>query len=91
MPIFKPKEKPVLRWSRLVHLLLAATVTAYGGHLWGYQGSIWAGIASILGGLCWEISNRVTGKGKHPFADALDFWAFVIGATLASVGWILVN
>ena len=90
MPIFKPKNKPILRWGRVLHFLLAATITAYGGHLWGYSGSAWTGVAAIIGGLGWELSNRFVGKGWHPYADALDFWAFVAGALMAGVGWNLI-
>ncbi len=90
MPIFKPKNKPILRWSRILHFLLAATLTAYGGHLWNYSGSVWTGAGTIAGGLAWELSNRFVGKGWHPYADALDFWAFVAGALMAGVGWNLI-
>lgn len=89
MKIFKPKAGPVWRWSRFVHLLLAATVTAYGGHLWGYQGAVWMGVGMIVIGLGWEITNKLSGVGPHPYADALDFWAFVLGAALSGVGWTI--
>jgi len=89
MPIFKPKQKPFWQWSRVVHFLLALTATAYGGHLYGYSGSVWTGIAVIGTGLAWELSNRFLGKGYHPFADALDFWAFVAGALFGGVGWLV--
>lgn len=86
--IFKPKGKPIFRWSRVCHFLLAATVTAYGGHLWGGGGSVGAGVASVLGGLGWEVSNKYTG-GPHPFADAVDFYAFVAGAVVSGLGFNL--
>jgi len=78
-----------------VHFLIAMTVTGYGGHLGGYQGSIWVGIAVIGGGFLWELSNKYlpnTISGKlHPFADAVDFWAFVLGAVVAGIGWNIVK
>jgi len=76
-----------------VHFLIATTITGYGGYLGGYQGSIWTGLAVIAGGFLWELSNKVlpkfTGSTSHPFADAVDFWAFVSGAVVAGVGWIV--
>ena len=93
MPIFKPKKGRLLRWSRIVHFLIAMTATGYGGHLGGYQGSIWTGLAVIAGGLLWELSNKwfpkLTISKVHPYADAVDFWAFVSGAVVAGMGWII--
>lgn len=89
MTIFKPKSGPVIQWSRLVHLLLAATITGYGGHLGGYQGAVMAGFGAIALGFGWEVANRWMG-GVHPFGDAWDFWAFVIGATLTGIGFLAV-
>lgn len=85
--IFKPKGRPILRWSRVCHFLLAATVTAYGGHLWGYEGSALSGGGMILVGFGWELWNRFSGKGPHPYADYLDFLAFVAGAVVSGLGF----
>lgn len=93
MPVFKPKKGSLIKWSRIVHFLIAMTVTGYGGHLGGYQGSIWMGIAVIVGGFSWELLNKylpkITGSKLHPFGDAVDFWAFIAGAVTAGVGWIV--
>ena len=74
-----------------MHFLIAMTVTGYGGHLGGYKGSIWTGIAAIVGGFLWELSNKyipkLTRSKLHPFADAVDFWAFALGAVVAGIGW----
>jgi len=91
MPIFKPKKGPVFKWSRLLHFMLAALITAYGGHLWGYEGSVFAGIGSILMGFSWELYNKFKGRGSHPYGDALDFWSFVLGAVTAGIGWLILG
>lgn len=88
MPIFKPKSGPVLSLSRIVHCLLAATITAYGGHLWGYNGSALAAGGIIIAGFGWEVSNRYM-RGFHPFGDVIDFWAFVVGAGIGN-GLVLI-
>lgn len=88
MTIFKPKKGSIWQKSRVAHLLLAATLTWYGGHEWGYQGSILTGLGAILMGFGWEVSNRFT-KGVHPYGDALDFWAFVVGAALSGIYWVV--
>lgn len=75
----------------MLHFFLAATITAYGGHLWGDGGSVFAGLGSILTGFFWELYNKFSGKGPHPYADALDFWAFVLGATIAGLGWLILG
>jgi hypothetical protein len=89
-PIFKPKQGPVLKWSRVVHFLVAATACGYGGHLLGYGGSIWSGIGTIALGLGWEVSNKFM-PGTHQYGDALDFWAFVAGALVSGVGYNLLS
>jgi len=48
LAIFKPKKGPALQWSRVYHMLIAATVTAAGGHFFGYQGAAIA-CASAIG------------------------------------------
>lgn len=90
MAIFKPKSGAIFQWSRFVHFCLALTVTSYGGHLWGYEGSVFAALGAIVGGFGWEVSNRFTG-GYHPFGDAIDWWAFVLGAVAGGVGWLIVG
>ncbi len=91
MPIFAPKGKPLLRWGRLVHLLLAATATACGAHLWSDTGAACVGFGSIVLGFAWELGNRFlhVPKWEHAFADGLDFWAFVLGAAISGIGWVL--
>ena len=69
-------------------MLVAATITAYGGHLWGYEGSAWACFGVIVLGFGWEISNKFM-KGWHPFADALDFLAFAIGAITTCLMYVM--
>lgn len=75
----------------MVHFLIAMTVTGCGGHLGGYKGSIWMGLSVLGGGFLWEMSNKffpkITGSKLHPYADAVDFWAFVIGTAVGGVGW----
>lgn len=88
MPIFHPKGKPILRWSRLLHFLEAALAVSIGGAIWGYEGIAWVSFAVIVLGFLWELSNRWT-KGFHRFADYLDFSAFVLGAILTGVLWIV--
>ena len=88
MPIFKPKERPFWQWSRLVHFLVAALITALGGNGYGYEGAVCAGFGSIATGFGWEVSNRYT-KGWHMYGDALDFWAFVAGALVVGVGYVI--
>lgn len=90
MTIFKPKKGPVLQWSRVVHCLESALAVAMAGHLGGYQWSIGVGLAAIIGGFGWEVSNRWL-PGKHPFGDAIDFWAFVAGALTAGVGYAVMT
>lgn len=89
MPIFRPKSGSIWKWNRLLHFLFAATITACGGHLWGYSGAVWCGFGSIVIGFLWELSNRFIGRGWHPYADSLDFWAFVLGAFMAGVSWTI--
>lgn len=79
MPIFKPKKGPILRWSRGLHLIEAAAITAAGGFLWGETGAAYAGAAAIAGGFGWEVSNKWI-PGPHMFGDGWDFLAFVAGA-----------
>jgi hypothetical protein len=88
MKIFQPKKGPILRLGRFAHLLWGMLAPVLGALNWGYGGSIVGGIGIIVIGFLWEISNRFTG-GWHPFGDALDFWSFVIGATLSGVGCAL--
>jgi len=74
-----------------MHLLIAMTITGYGGHKGGYKGSIWVGVSAIGIGFLWEMSNKffpkLTGSKLHPYADAVDFWAFALGAVMGGIGW----
>lgn len=90
MTIFKRKPGPVLRWSRFMHFMLAATLTGYGAHLWGDDGVVFVGFGALGLGLLWEISNKVFGGSSHPYGDVLDFWAFVAGALTVGLGWYLI-
>lgn len=85
---FKPKSKPILSWSRLVHLLLAATTTAYGVHLGGYNGCGWASGGVVIGGFLWEVGNKWL-KGNHRYGDILDFWAFIVGSGIVAVPYAI--
>ena len=89
--IFNPKGKPLLRWGRLIHFLLAATATAYGGHLWKDDGAAFIGFGAIVLGFAWELGNRFlhVPKWRHAFADGLDFWAVVLGAAVSGITWAL--
>jgi len=90
-----PKKGPLLQWGRVLHFLIAVTITGYGGHLGGYGGSIWTGVVVIVGGFLWELSNKylyaLTKSKLHPFADAVDFWAVVIGAVFGGLGYVIVG
>lgn len=86
--IFKRKPGPLLRWSRLLHASVAFGVTVAGSHFWGDTGCAFSGAGAIVGGFGWEIANRFTG-GWHPFGDVVDFFAFVIGALVAGLLWIV--
>jgi hypothetical protein len=93
MPIFVAKPGPVLRWSRLCHVSIAFTATAIGGHLWGYEGSVFVGAGAIALGFAWECCTsfiRGPHTGWHPYGDALDFWSFALGAMAAGVAYALI-
>jgi len=79
VPIFKPKDGPILRWSRGLHALEAAAITTAGAAIWGDMGMAAAGVTAIAGGFLWEVSNRFT-TGRHRFGDGWDYLAFVGGA-----------
>lgn len=67
---------------------MAFAVTAGTGHFAGYEASVYSGIGMIVVGFGWEVANRWM-PGYHPFGDAIDFYAFSLGATIAGIATVL--
>lgn len=90
MPIFVRKPGPILRWSRVLHLAVAFSMTGYGGHLAGDSGCAIGAVGAVVAGLIWELATPLF-HVKHPHADLWDLIAWLIGSGLASVGWALIG
>lgn len=90
MPIFKPKDKPILRGSRFLHFAETLFAVLLAGHLFGYTGMVWVGGACPLLGFLWEVCNKWM-PGDHRFGDAWDYWFFVAGALVGGVAYLLVG
>ena len=89
MPLFVKKQGPIFRLGRLAHLLVGASITVSCSNEWGLTGSVIGGFGAITLGLGWEIWNKISSRGWHPYGDAIDFWSFVIGATIGGSGYAI--
>uniref|UniRef100_A0A6M3JCF5 Uncharacterized protein n=1 Tax=viral metagenome TaxID=1070528 RepID=A0A6M3JCF5_9ZZZZ len=78
MPIFKLKPGPIIRPSRILHFTEGAVAATAGLILGGDHGMTIGGVAVVIGGMGWEVSNRFM-PGEHQYADMWDWLFFVAG------------
>lgn len=93
MPLFKPKQVPILTVGRLKHFIFGVAVVLVAGH-WGTLGVLFGVAAVAAFGLGWELLtatiNRAFSLGwKHPYGDLIDFLSYLAGAALVFIPWLL--
>lgn len=80
MPIFQPKNGPVLTWGRLLHFAESFVFVTLSGFLFGIDGVAFGSMIAITLGFGWEVLNHWWPTGYHMFGDLVDWYAFVAGA-----------
>jgi hypothetical protein len=89
--VWLSKSGPVLRWSRAVHVAIGFLAPAWGHHAHGNAGLGFGMLAVAAAGGLWELSTPIRERirpgwgGYHPYADARDLAAFLVGAALAAL------
>jgi hypothetical protein len=83
MEIFRPKQGPILRWSRGLHLLTGILLPMLGYLMWNYNGLGLVGGSVVCFSFLWEISNRFLvipySSTFHKWGDVIDMCAFWLG------------
>lgn len=88
MIIWRRKTGPLLRWSRLVHLIVGAGIPLLCSAAWGYPGLGWGCVGSMVAGVLWEIGTIrlwLWLGTSHPWADVLDLGAWWVGTVAVAL------